>query len=163
MTLTDEHVIKLQRETIDEHISSENDHDWDRVYETFIRDERAFYDVIPFATCFSGFQGVQDFYQAFETAIPDFHIVVSGEYDTPGTSIREVTITGTHRGEFAGVEPKGLPISIELCALYVFGKGDEAGKLLAERIYFDTETLLRQMRGEEGPVGVGLAEREAAK
>jgi hypothetical protein len=34
---------------------------------------------------------------------------------------------------------------------------------MVERVYFDTETLLRQLRGEAGPTGVGLAEKAAAK
>jgi predicted ester cyclase len=158
MTLTDEQRIKLQRETIIQHMTGENEHDWDKVYDTFIRDERAYYDVMPFNTRYGGFQGVQDFYSAFEAAVPDFKLTVTGEYDVPGCSIREVTVRGTHQGDFAGVEAAGRPVSFELAAFYLFGDGDEAGKLLAERVYFDTETLLRQMRGEEGPTGIGLAD-----
>lgn len=156
MTLSDTEKVELQKETVAQHMAGENDHDWDRVWDTFIRDERAYYDVIPFATRYSGFGGVQDFYAGFEAAFPDFHIDVSHSYDVPGCSIREVTITATHKGEFAGVEPTGRRVSFELAAFYVFGDGDEAGKLLVERVYFDTETLLRQLRGEEGPTGVGL-------
>src|SRR5215469_16122689 len=60
----------------------------------------AFYDVIPFNfnVRYSGFSGVKDFYQAANFAFPDFDITVWGEYDMPGCSVREVTITGTHKG-----------------------------------------------------------------
>lgn len=86
-----------------------------------MKDERAYYDVVPLSIRYPGFRGVQDFYQIIEAAIPDFRVVVTGEYDT---------------------------------------LGDESGRLLAERIYYDNETLLRQMRGEENAMtGVGLAER----
>jgi predicted ester cyclase len=153
-------MIRIQRETIVEHMRGENAHEWQAVYDTFIQDETAWYDVVPLSNKFEGFSGVQDFYQVFDSAVPDFHIVVTGEYDTPGCSIREVTITGTHQGEYCGVQPTGKPISFELAAFYIFGTGNNAGKLIAERIYFDNETVLRQMRGEaDAPKGVGLADR----
>jgi len=160
MISTDQERIAAQRRTVEEHIKGENDHDWARVYETFLKDERAYYDVVPLSTSFPGFQGVQDFYQIIEAAIPDFRVIVTAEYDTPGASVREVTIAGTHRGEYCGVTPQGRPVSVEVAAFYVFGDGDEAGKLVAERVYYDNETLLRQMRGEENALtGVGLTAR----
>jgi predicted ester cyclase len=160
MAMTDEERIAAQCRTIDEHIRGENEHDWARVYGTFLKDERAYYDVVPLSIRYPGFRGVQDFYQIIEAAIPDFRVVVTGEYDTPGASVREVTIMGTHHGEYCGVAPQGRPVSVEVAAFYLFGEGDESGRLLAERIYYDNETLLRQMRGEENAMtGVGLAER----
>lgn len=157
MALSDAEKVELQKQTVAQHMSGENDHDWERVWETFIRDERASYDVIPFGARYQGFAGVQDFYAAFEASFPDFHLDVTHSYDVPGCSVREVTVTATHQGEFAGIEPTGRAVSFELAAFYLFGSSDEeADKLLVERVYFDTETLLRQLRGEEGPTGVGL-------
>ena len=53
-----------------------------------------------------------------------------------------------------------LTVAVVLAAL---GVGEEAGKLVAERIYFDNEILLRQMRGEaDAPTGLGLATRSAS-
>ncbi|GDY29123.1 ester cyclase [Gandjariella thermophila] len=150
--------IAAQRRTIDEHIAGENAHDWSRVYGTFVQDDRAYYDVVPLSSHFGGFSGVKDFYGLMEGVLPDFRIVVTGEYDTPRVSVREVTISGTHRGEYCGVAPQGRHVSFELAAFYIFGEGEDAARLVAERIYFDNETLLRQMRGEpDAPVGVGLA------
>ena len=60
---------------------------------------------------------------------------MTGEYETPGCSIREVTITGTHKGEYCGVQPMGKAIRIELAAFYVFGTGKDMGKLVGERVY----------------------------
>jgi predicted ester cyclase len=156
--MTADQRIALHRETIDEHMRAENAHEWPAVYDTFIQDERAYYDVVPLSSKFDGFKGVVDFYEIFDKAVPDFHITVTGECDSPGMSVREVTITGTHRGEYCGVEPTGEKVSFEMAAFYIFGEGKEAHKLLAERIYFDNETLLKQMRGEaNAPIGVGLA------
>lgn len=159
MALTSAERIAIQRATIDEHMAAENAHDWEAVYDTFLKDERSSYDVVPFSARYEGFSGVQDFYQAFESAFPDFKLANTHEYDVPGTSIREVTVTATHQGEFAGVPASGNSVTFELAAFYLFGSSDEeAGKLVVERVYFDTDTVVRQLRGEEGGTGVGLAE-----
>jgi steroid delta-isomerase-like uncharacterized protein len=156
-------IIRLQRATVAEHIQAENNKDWSAVYDTFIQNENAYYDVAPLATRFKGISGVKDFYQVIAAAVPDFHILVTGEYDTPGCSVRELTITGTHQGEYCGVPARGRPVRIELAAFYLFGTGTDAGKLMAERIYFDNELMLRQMRGEaNAPTGIGLAELSQA-
>lgn len=160
--MNDEELIAIQRACIVEHMRGENAHDWPAVYETFIQDERASYDVVPLSAHFAGFSGVVDFYKAFDAAVPDFVLTNTAEYDVPGCSIREVTVTGTHQAEFCGVQPTGQKVRFELAAFYLFGDGEEAGKLKTERVYFDLETVLKQMRGEAGaPTGVGLKERAA--
>ena len=151
-------IIQLQRATVEEHIRAENAKDWEGVYNTFVQSEAAYYDVVPLATRFQGIAGVKGFYQAINAAFPDFQITVTGEYDTPGCSIREVTISGTHQGEYSGVPASGRGVEFELAAFYLFGEGENAGKLLSERIYFDNELLMRQIRGQvDAPTKIGLA------
>ena len=154
-----EDIIKLQRTTVDEHIRAENAKEWDAVYDTFIQDQNTFYDVGPLGTRFAGISGVKDFYTVIHAAFPDFQITVTGEYDVPGCSIREVTISGIHAGEYCGIAGSGNSFVFEIACFFIFGTGSNAGKLLAERIYFDNEILLRQLRGETGmSTKIGLAE-----
>jgi steroid delta-isomerase-like uncharacterized protein len=144
--------IQHQRDVVARHIRGENEHDWLAVYDTFVQDDRAYYEVIPMGTKFRGIDGVRGFYQAIAAAMPDMHIEVKSEYDVPGCSIREVVISGTHRGEFAGLKPLGNPIRIELAAFYIF---DElSGKLLAERIYYDQARLAQQMQSRQEAAAV---------
>ena len=65
----------------------------------------------------------------------------------PGCSIREVTISGTHKGDWCGVAGTGRPVKFHLAAFFLFGKGENSGKLVAERIYFDNETVMQQING----------------
>ena len=154
-----ENVINLQRATIDEHIRAENVKEWDAVYDTFVPNQDTFYDVVPLGTRFPGISGVKDFYTVIHAAFPDFQIDVTGEYDTPGCSIREVTISGTHRGEYCGLPGSGNPICLEIACFFIFDTNSNPGKLVAERVYFDNESLLRQLRGETSvPTKIGLAE-----
>jgi steroid delta-isomerase-like uncharacterized protein len=139
--------VDRQRRIVAEHIRSENAHDWHAVYDTFVQDDRAYYDVVPLGARFTGIEGVRGFYQSIAAAVPDLHIEVMSEYDVPGCSIREVVITGTHKGEFAGVKPLGNALRIEMAAFYSFDPG--ANKLVSERIYYDLASLLEQMQGRK--------------
>jgi steroid delta-isomerase-like uncharacterized protein len=142
-----ESTVQHQREVVDRHIRGENEHDWTAVYDTFVQDERAHYDVIPLSTSFKGIDGVRGFYQMIAAALPDLRVEVVSEYDVPGCSIREVVISGTHQGEFAGVKPLGNPIRVEIAAFYTFDAN--SGKLISERIYYDQATVVQQMQFKE--------------
>jgi steroid delta-isomerase-like uncharacterized protein len=139
-----ESTVQHQREVVDRHIRAENEHDWTAVYDTFVQDERAHYDVIPLSTSFKGIDGVRGFYQMIAAALPDLRVEVVSEYDVPGCSIREVVISGTHQGEFAGVKPLGNRIRVEIAAFYTFDAN--SGKLISERIYYDQATVVQQMQ-----------------
>jgi steroid delta-isomerase-like uncharacterized protein len=145
-----DNTVERQREVVARHIRGENEHDWPAVYDTFVQDDRAHYDVMPLSATFKGIDGVRGFYQAIAAALPDLHIEVVSEYDVPGCSIREVVITGSHQGEFAGVKPLGNRVRIEIAAFYGFDAG--SGKLLSERIYYDQASLVNQMLGKKPAV-----------
>jgi len=142
-----ESMVERQREIVAEHIRGENEHNWPAVYDTFVQDDRAYYDVVPLGTRFKGIEGVRGFYQAIATALPDLHIEVMSEYDVPGCSVREVVISGTHQGDFAGVKPLGNKIRFEMAAFYTFDAA--SGKLISERIYYDQAGVLQQMQGSQ--------------
>lgn len=152
--------IALQRRTVAEHVRVESDKDWSAVHDTFVNSAESFWDAVPLCTTFRGPAGVAGIYAAFDTALPDFSVEVTSEYHTLGASILEVTIRGTHRGEYCGIPAGGNRVRFEAVAL--FGDGDASAKLVGERVYFDNETVLRQMRGEpRAATGVGLAERDS--
>ena len=140
-------MVESQREIVARHIRGENQHDWLAVYDTFVQDDRAHYDVVPLGARFNGIEGVRGFYQSIAAALPDLQIEVLSEYDVPGCSIREVVITGTHRGEFAGVKPLGNMIRIDMAAFYTFDAS--SGKLISEKIYYDQASVVEQMQGKQ--------------
>ena len=109
---------------------------------------------------------MKDFYQAANVAFPDFDITVWGEYDMPGCSVRQVAISGTPKGDGCGIPGTGRHVRWQLAGFFPFGTGQQAGKLLAERIYFDNETIMRQLRGgmdETSVVDFQLPQAKAAQ
>lgn len=152
--------IELQKATVAEHLRAEAEGDWEAVYATFVQDERAQWDCVPLSTTFRGIDGVKDCYAILSGALTDWEITVVNEVHVPGLAIAEGTLSGTHSGEYLGIPASGRRITVELVGVTTFGEGDEAGKILCERAYFDNDTILRQMRGEpDAPTGVGLAQR----
>jgi hypothetical protein len=47
-----DNMIARQREIVAKHIRGENEHDWPAVYDTFVHDDRAHYEVVPLGTVF---------------------------------------------------------------------------------------------------------------
>ena len=140
-------IVERQRAIVTEHMRCENEHNWSGVYDTFVQDDRAHYDVIPPGATLQGIEGVRNFYGAISAAFPDMHIEVSAEYDMRGCSTREVVITGTHTGEYMGVKPLGNKVRVELAAFYLFN--EDTTKLIAERIYYDQAGLYAQLQAKQ--------------
>jgi len=156
-SMTREEQIELQRKVTAEHIQGENDGEYEGVRATFIQDEKSYFDCVPGGIHFDGTSGIQGWYDILGALLPDLKIEVTHEYDTIGCCLREMTAEGTHSLEFAGVEPTGKHLKWEAIALYIFDT-DEPGKLLGERAYWDNDALIKQMKGEEAPPLIGLAE-----
>jgi predicted ester cyclase len=135
--------IERQREIVARHIRGENAHDWETVYDTFEQSSASFYDVIPMHNTYHGIAGVHEFYESIAKAFPDFQIEVKAQYDSPGCSVVEVIVSGTHRGDFFGLVPTGKFVRIPLAGIYLFN--EDSTHLLAERVYFDQVSLFAQL------------------
>lgn len=154
-TMSDQERIAIQREVVAEHIQAENDATYDVVEATFVQADRSYFDCVPGAIHFDGQDGINAWYQILGSVLPDLHIDVSHEWDAVGCSLREMTAYGTHSAEFGGIPASGRFIKWEAIALYIFDR-EEPGKLIGERAYWDNDSLLKQMKGEEAPPLLGL-------
>jgi len=127
------------------HIAAENAHDWNAASAGFAQTGTAFRDMLLVATAFKGVGGVRAFYDTISTALPDLHIEIKSQNDLPGCTVCEGVLTGTHLGEYMGIQPRANPIRIDITTYYFFDEKTE--KLVAQRMYFDQAGLLRQMQG----------------
>ena len=55
--------------------------------------------------------------------------------------IVEFWLKGTHEGPLLGIEPTGRSFVCRMAAFFLF----EGRKIVCERVYFDSATILRQL------------------
>jgi predicted ester cyclase len=55
--------------------------------------------------------------------------------------IVEFDLLGTHRGPLRGIPPTGKSFKCRMVALFVF----QQDRIVCERVYFDSATILRQL------------------
>ena len=54
----------------------------------------------------------------------------------------ELTLTGTHDGDYRGSAPTGRTLELRICAHFDF---DASGRIKRETAYYDSLTFMRQM------------------
>ena len=62
-------------------------------------------------------------------------------HDTDDGVIVEFDLLGTHRGPLRGIPPTGREFRCPMVALFLF----EGDRIVCERVYFDSATILRQL------------------
>lgn len=125
---------------VEQHIRLENEHDLEGVLNTFGVTAR--YDDEAWGEHYTGANGVRQFYQQLMKAMPDLEIEVRRRHATDDAVVVEVTIRGTHLGEWRGLPATGRRVEFPLCGVYTFDSND---RLAGEKIYYDRATVLRQL------------------
>ena len=143
--MTLEEQAERQHGIVTAHIAAENAHDWNAASAGFAQTGTAFRDVLLVATAFKGVSGVRAFYDTIDKALPDLHIEIKSQNDLPGCTVCEGVLTGTHLGEYMGIQPRANPIRVDITTYYFFDEKTE--RLVAQRMYFDQASLLQQMQG----------------
>ena len=122
---------------VNEHIEAENRHDVGGTIATF--HEHARYEVNGETS--DGDGAVRELLQELMAGFSDFHVEVQRFHHADDAVIGEGRITGTHDGPFAGVPATGRPVDYPGIAIFEF----EDDRLLCEKVFFDTGTILTQI------------------
>ena len=139
-TKLDEARAKSRLKLVEEHIQCENTHDLDGILATFGPDAR--YDDEPWDDHRVGRDEVHLYYKELLAAAADFRIEVQNRYMADEAVILEVTISGTHTGDWRGLPATGNKVSFPLCGIFTF---DSADRIFGERIYYDRAGVFRQL------------------
>ena len=123
---------------IREHMESENRLDFDRTIATF---DRPRYELVGTGQVFDGEEQVRKYYAASRAAFPDQRNEIHSLRHADDAVVVEFDLLGTHSGTFAGFEPTGRTFRCRMAAIFEF----EGDRIVCERIYFDSATLLRQL------------------
>jgi steroid delta-isomerase-like uncharacterized protein len=125
---------------VDEHVQAEVERDLDKIMRTW--GENPDFDDVPWDEQFTGRDGIREHYDELLTAFPDLGIEVHDRHVTDRFVILEVTVSGTHLGDWRALPAMGRRMESRVCALYSF---DDAGMLALERTYYDKAKILEQL------------------
>jgi steroid delta-isomerase-like uncharacterized protein len=80
--------------------------------------------------------------KSFGSAFPDLKITIRNHFVlNDSVSIVEYTFSGTHKGEFEGIDPTGKTMEVAGCSVIEVRNG----KIVQERDYYDNMALLTQL------------------
>jgi steroid delta-isomerase-like uncharacterized protein len=127
-----------------EHVDAENRRDIDAVIATF---DRPRYEVNGEVS--DGEGSVRGLLEEMLTAFPDFNAEDGKIHYSDDAVIGEGRVTGTHDGPFAGIPPTGRRIAYPLVAIFEFAED----RLVCEKVYFDSATMLAQIGALSDPNG----------
>jgi len=131
--------VREKREAIVvEHMESENRHEFDVTMETF---DHPRYELIATGDVYDGQAEVASYFEETRAAFPDQRNELIALHHSDNAVFVEAMLYGTHEGPYRGLPPTGRSFEMRFCAMFVF----EEERLVCERVYFDANTVLRQL------------------
>jgi steroid delta-isomerase-like uncharacterized protein len=120
------------------HMEAENVHDYDTVIATFAHPR---YELVATDRVHDGEAAVREYFRETRSAFPDQRNELIALHHMDDGVLAELWLLGTHRGPLMGFEPTGKEFRCRMAALFLF----DGAKIVCERVYFDTATILRQL------------------
>src|SRR5262245_27794001 len=131
-------------------MEAENRHDFDAVLATF---DHPRYELVATGDVYDGPAEVARYYDETRRAFPDQRNRVERVHHADDAVIVEFDLMGTHEGPLRGVPPTGRAFSCRMTAVFVFAEGRD--RMICERVYFDSATILRQLGLAHDPLTLG--------
>ncbi len=122
------------------HSIAEDRRDLDGLIATLAED--CVYEIVPTGQRWEGHDGARAFYTTFLGAFPDVHFDLTDIVIGPQGVIEVAEMTGTHRGEWAGIAPTGRPVRLRIIIHFPWDPAAE--KFAGEKVYFDRQALAEQ-------------------
>lgn len=138
---------KKREQKIRDHMETENTHDFDATLETF---EHPRYELIATDEVIDGSADVARYYEETRKAFPDQRNELIALHHADDAVIVEFDLLGTHKGSFRGLPPTDRSFKCRMTAIFVF----EEDRLVCERVYFDSATILRQLGIAHDPLSL---------
>ncbi len=139
---------RVRREAIvREHMDSENRHEFDATLATF---DHPRYELVATGEVHDGAEEVMRYFADSRTAFPDQRNELVSLHHADDAVLVEAVVRGTHLGRLGGLPPTGRTYELPILAIFVF----EGDKLVCERVYFDANTVLRQLGVARDPLSI---------
>jgi steroid delta-isomerase-like uncharacterized protein len=108
------------------------------------------YEIIATSDVHDGKGAVARYFEESRTTFPDQRNELIALHHADDAVIAEFYLKGTHKGSFRGLPPTGLAFECRMIALFLF----EEDRLVCERVYFDSATILRQLGIAHDPLSL---------
>jgi carboxymethylenebutenolidase len=99
------------------------------------------YKIIATGAEHRGRQAVAAFYTGLFESMPDVTFNLQDVFIGENGVVEESVLAGTHTGSLFGLPPTGRPLRLPLTIVFPM----RAGEILGERMYFDLDSLQRQL------------------
>lgn len=132
--------LAARNKLVDAHVKAEVDHDLDAIMRTW--GANPWFEDVPFDEKWYGREQIHEHYKELLHAFPDLDIEEHKRHVTGEFVILEVTVSGTHLGDWRGLPALGKRMESRVAAFYSF---DEEGMLNLERTYYDNATIYDQL------------------
>jgi steroid delta-isomerase-like uncharacterized protein len=119
-------------------MESENRHEFDVTIGTFHHPR---YEIVPTGDVYDGEAEVRAYFDETRRAFPDQRNRLVRLHHADDAVIVEFDLMGTHRGPFRALPATGRSFTCRTLAIFEF----EDDRLVCERVYFDSATILRQL------------------
>ena len=141
-------LLKRKREAIvREHMDSENRHEFDDTMATFHHPR---YELIATGDVYDGPEEVMRYFEESRRAFPDQRNELLALHHADDAVLVEAVVRGTHLGPLGGLPPTGRAYELPILSIFMF----EGEDLVCERVYFDANTLLRQLGVARDPLSL---------
>jgi steroid delta-isomerase-like uncharacterized protein len=138
---TEQAGLRERREAlVREHMDSENRHEFEATLGTF---DHPRYELMATEEVYDGREEVAGYYAATRAAFPDQRNENVVLHHAEDAVVAEFDLLGTHLGELHGIAPTGRSFRCRMCAIFLFEPGSE--RIACERVYFDQQTIARQL------------------
>ena len=122
-------------------MESENEHDFDTTIGTFGHPR---YELVATGDVYDGEEEVRAYFAESRAAFPDQRNRLIALHHAEDAVIVEFDLLGTHLGRLRALPPTGRSFRCRVTAYFLF----EEDRLVCERVYFDTGTILRQLTAD---------------
>ena len=141
-------ILRRKREAlIREHMDSENRHEFDATMDTFHHPR---YELIATGQVYDGPEEVEQYFEESRRAFPDQRNELLAMHHSDGAVLVEAVVRGTHDGPLGGLPPTGREFELPILSIFLF----DDDKLVCERVYFDSNTMLRQLGVARDPLSI---------
>jgi steroid delta-isomerase-like uncharacterized protein len=137
--MVDDALRERRLSVIREHMETEVTKEFDRTLATFNGHPR--YEIMATGQIFDGADEVMGYYLTTRTAFPDQRHENARFHVADDAVIVEFDLLGTNLGEFYGLPPTGKSFRVPIIAVFFF----EGERIINERIYFDSASLVSQI------------------